>query len=201
MSATNKPSKIYLAGPDVFLPEPLKLAEAKKKICAIHGFEGRFPLDNVIENFNPNKETGLRISQANEVLISECDSVIAHITPFRGPSADVGTAYEMGFARARGLTVCAYSNDASSFADRTAISSGPLSRKVSCGALLDRDGLEVEEFDMVDNLMLEGGVLASGGLVAINDVPAAERYTNLNGFEQCVIHLRQLVERGVALRN
>ena len=28
-----------------------------------------------------------------------CDAMIVNLTPFRGPSADVGSAYEMGFMR------------------------------------------------------------------------------------------------------
>ena len=37
--------KIYLAGPDVFLPEAEAMAAAKKQLCAAHGFEGVFPTD------------------------------------------------------------------------------------------------------------------------------------------------------------
>ena len=31
---------LYLAGPDVFTPEPVKLGEAKKVICERHGLRG-----------------------------------------------------------------------------------------------------------------------------------------------------------------
>ena len=52
----------------------------------------------------------MQISAGNEELIRSCRLLIANLTPFRGPSADVGTAYEIGFARALKLPVYAYSN-------------------------------------------------------------------------------------------
>jgi hypothetical protein len=58
-----------------------------------------------------------------ERIMRTCDAVILNLTPFRGPSADVGSAYEMGFMRALGRPIFAYSNDDRSFiASR---SSGP----------------------------------------------------------------------------
>jgi nucleoside 2-deoxyribosyltransferase len=41
--------------------------------------------------------------------------MIVNLTPFRGPSADVGSAYEMGFMRALGRPIFAYSHDARPF--------------------------------------------------------------------------------------
>ena len=38
------------------------------------------------------------------------DLVIANMTPFRGPSMDVGTAVELGYSFARGLPVFGYTN-------------------------------------------------------------------------------------------
>ena len=37
--------RAYLAGPDVFFPNPVEIGAAKKAICAEHGLEGVFPLD------------------------------------------------------------------------------------------------------------------------------------------------------------
>ena len=60
---------IYLAGPEVFLPEPVKAGEDKKDLIE-HVNEqhdwpfrlvGLYPLDNEIPNFGPDRETGLRI--------------------------------------------------------------------------------------------------------------------------------------------
>ena len=103
--------RVYLAGPDVFLPNALAFAAAKRELCAKHGFIGVSPFDNEIKpSLLPKHEAALRISVANEDMIRTCGLMIANMTPFRGPSADVGTAYEMGFARALGLPVFAYTN-------------------------------------------------------------------------------------------
>ena len=95
----------YLAGPDVFLPEARQWAERKKAICARHGLIGVSPLDPLPDQ--PSDWAALpewqRIALRNETQIRGCDAMIANLTPFRGPSADVGTVYEVGFVRALGL--------------------------------------------------------------------------------------------------
>ena len=46
------------------------------------------------------------------------DAIIANLTPFRGPGADAGTVYELGYMAGRGKLCLGYSNDPSSYADR-----------------------------------------------------------------------------------
>ena len=41
--------RVYLAGPDVFLPTATALAAAKKKLCATYGFEGLVPTDKKLD--------------------------------------------------------------------------------------------------------------------------------------------------------
>ena len=43
------------------------------------------------------------------------DAIIANLTPFRGPSADAGTVYELGYMAGRGKLCLAYSNDPSPY--------------------------------------------------------------------------------------
>jgi nucleoside 2-deoxyribosyltransferase len=50
----------------------------------------------------PPAERGLSISRCMEPIIRNCDGMTVNLTPFRGPSADAGSAYEMGFMRALG---------------------------------------------------------------------------------------------------
>ena len=38
--------KVYLAGPDVFLPDAIETGRAKVDLCAAYGLTGRFPLEN-----------------------------------------------------------------------------------------------------------------------------------------------------------
>ena len=39
------------------------------------------------------------------------DAIIANLTPFRGPSADAGTVYELGYMAGRGKLCLGYCND------------------------------------------------------------------------------------------
>jgi len=175
---------VYLAGPDVFLPDPAARAAALKEICARHGLDGVSPLDALADE--PAAWSGLpealRIARRNEAHIRACQALIANLTPFRGPSADVGTVLEVGFARALGLPVFAWSNDARPFAERTRAFLGAAGR-------CDAEGLLVEDFALADNLMIEGAVLASGGTLTLGDVPASARWRDLGAFVRCVAAL------------
>ena len=41
--------KIYLAGPEVFLPDALAIGRRKRDICERHGVTGLYPLDNAVD--------------------------------------------------------------------------------------------------------------------------------------------------------
>src|SRR6476620_7652217 len=49
MSARASRHRIYLAGPEVFLPNAREVGEGKRRIAAEAGFEGVFPLDNALD--------------------------------------------------------------------------------------------------------------------------------------------------------
>jgi nucleoside 2-deoxyribosyltransferase len=116
-----------------------------------------------------------------------CDAMIVNLTPFRGPSADVGSAYEMGFMRALDRPIFGYSNDGRSFFDRVNASCGGAIRRRPSGGHEDADGMAIEPFALHDNLMLAGGVIASGGCIVAESTRHADRYTSLGAFERCVV--------------
>jgi nucleoside 2-deoxyribosyltransferase len=168
--------RIYLAGPEVFLPDAAVVGERKKARAARHGFAGVFPLD-------AGAPPGWRaISSANEALIRSCGAVVANLSPFRGPSADPGTAFELGFARALGLPCFGYSASEADLAQRV-----PMGWRGEDGRLRDQEGLEIEEFGLADNLMLEGAIAASGG--AMVRLPAADPWHDLEPFEACLAEM------------
>jgi len=187
---------MYLAGPEVFLPSPDAVAAAKKSLCRAYGFEGVFPLDADIDltGLAP-REMALRISLGNENLIRSCSLLVANMTPFRGPSADVGTAYEMGFARGIGRLVLAYTNVDDRFAERTAAMVRGGARRRGDVAVDERD-MTIEPFGLRDNLMLEGGVVAGGAEVFAVDAGPDEMFTDLRGFEACLRRARELTGAG-----
>lgn len=101
------------------------------------------------------------IRAANMGLIKESDAIIANMTPFRGVSMDVGTAYEMGAAAALGKIVVGYTTDPRSFVEK--IKAGFKVVRGADGRLRDGEGMAVEEFGaeegkgLVDNLMMACG--------------------------------------------
>jgi nucleoside 2-deoxyribosyltransferase len=182
-----KPIRIYLAGPEVFLLNAKEVGEQKKTLCRKYGFEGVFPLDNKVDTHDKNaREAGLCISAVNEELIKTCDLIVANLTPFRGPSADVGTVYEMGFAHGLGKKTFAYTNTAEPFTERTTKALEHKVNRASDGKLRDRHGMFVEENQLIDNLMIDGCVKMSKGQVVVEAAPIGELYTYLNGFEKCL---------------
>src|SRR3954469_8431876 len=138
--------KIYLAGPDVFLPDAVEIGRRKAAICARHGVSGLYPLDNVVDLAAAG--ASLAIFKGNEAMMQRADAIIANLTPFRGPSADAGTVYELGYMAGRGKQCFAYSNDASSYVERVA------AKRSRDSQLLDSNGLVVEDLGLADNLML-----------------------------------------------
>lgn len=191
--------KVYLAGPEVFLPDALDMAARKKAICAAHGLTGVFPVDAHPDFAAPgDDERYMRIYLRNEAHIRDCNALIANLTPFRGPSADAGTVYELGFARALGRAVFGYANTTRDFAARTLAFLGPRARRRAApdGApdagdaatvWEDDEGLSLEAFGLHDNLMIDGGIRAAGGvLVAQEPPPGADRWRDLTAFEAAV---------------
>src|SRR5476651_1092258 len=108
--------KVYLAGPDVFLPDAVDLGRRKTGLCTRHGLTGLYPLDNAVDL--AASDASLRIFRGNENMMIEADAIIANLTPFRGPSADAGTVYELGYMAGRGELCLGYSNDPSIYAKR-----------------------------------------------------------------------------------
>jgi nucleoside 2-deoxyribosyltransferase len=152
---------VYLAGPDVFLPDAADVGRRKVEICARHGLTARFPLDAAIsgEGLDPEAHAFV-IAQANEEMIRGSAMVLANISPFRGPSLDPGTAFEIGFARAMGLRAFGYSCREMPFAARTIYYSG-----MEDDAERDVHDYLIERFGLVDNLMIDSAISASGGKI------------------------------------
>lgn len=175
----------------MFLPDPHAVADEKKALCAAHGFEGVFPLDVDLDlaGMEP-RDQAMKISAANEALIRGCQLVIANMTPFRGPSADVGTSYEMGFARGLGLPVFAYTNASARFAERVSAAIPGGARPGADGDLADDCGMTIEPFGLRENLMLECAIAASGAEIAVHGADEERLFTDLTAFEECVRRAR-----------
>jgi nucleoside 2-deoxyribosyltransferase len=172
---------IYLAGPDVFLPDAVEIGRRKVELCAGCGLIGLYPLDNAIDL--SAHDASLQIYRGNEAMMDAADAVIANLTPFRGPGADAGTVYELGYMAGRGKLCLGYSNVPGSYSGRV----GKMTKIVSKdGRLIDADGLTVEDFGLADNLMIVHGLDLHGcALVTPREMPA-DIWRDLTSFEACV---------------
>lgn len=189
MSSLNR-TRIYLAGPEVFLPDALAIGAEKCRLAADAGFEGLFPLDASLDLAGLSKaEAARRIALANEALMRSADAIIANLTPFRGASMDSGTAYEVGFMRALGKTVLGYTNAGGDYASRARnYRSGP-QLPYDC----DRADLDVEDFGLAENLMIAIAVHESGADVASSEISGRDRMADLGGFRECLGQLQKLM--------
>ncbi len=177
------PPKVYLAGPDVFLPEPAKRADAQRHICARHGLLAITPMD--LAPHEDERPDAAAIARRNEAHIRQCDAVLANLTPFRGPGADAGTVYEVGFARALGRPVFGYACASGDYASRVRTMLGAGER--------DAQGLEIEDFGLFENLMISCGIEASGGFMLAEH--AAHPWADLSVFERCAEQAAAVLRR------
>jgi len=185
-----KPPRIYLAGPEVFLPDARAAGARKEALCRAHGFVGVFPLDAQIALAGLTKfEQARRISASNEALIRSCDLLVANLTPFRGVSADAGTAFEVGFMRALGRPVLGYTNVPDDYARRARTYRALSPHPADC----DGPNIDIEDFDLADNLMIEIAIQASGSRLVRVEAAPGERMTDLRGFVLCLAEARRLI--------
>lgn len=151
--------KLYLAGPDVFRADAKAIAARKKALCARYGFEGLDPLDQDPPTGLCPAETASAIFRANSALMRRADGIVADLSPFRGPSADPGTVFELGFMTGLGKPAFGYSTSVEPFLQRTAAICGV--RGVD-GEWRDADGLVIEPFGLRDNLMIDRALAVAG---------------------------------------
>lgn len=145
---------IYLAGPAVFRPDAAAVARRLHALCADSGCEGLFPGDAEVETGLHGAVRAQAILAANLALLRRADGVLADCTPFRGPSVDPGTAFEIGHAVARGIPVAGWSAVRVDYRLRV-----PGATRGASG-WCDRDGLAVEDFGLADNLMIAASLIA-----------------------------------------
>ncbi|WP_291866072.1 nucleoside 2-deoxyribosyltransferase [Bradyrhizobium sp.] len=172
--------KIYLAGPDVFLPDAAGIGRRKAEICARHGLIGLYPLDNAIGL--SARDASLDIFRGNEAMMIEADAIIADLTPFRGPGADAGTVYELGFMAGRGKFCLGYCNDPMLYAERVRKFT---TVKKQSGRLADADGLAIEDFGLSDNLMIIHALDLHGCALLTPGQAPADPWHDLTTFEAC----------------
>lgn len=178
---TTNITTMYLAGPDVFLPDAIAIGQRKRELCIQHGFTGHYPLDNAIDLAAP--DASLQIFRANQALMDQADAIVANLTPFRGPSADAGTVYELGYMAGKGKHCFGYCNVASIYADRVRVAGAVT---VDGAHLVDAEGLTVEDFGHADNLMMIHALEQYGAPLLTPARTPVDIWHDLACFEACL---------------
>jgi nucleoside 2-deoxyribosyltransferase len=134
--------KIYFAGPDVFFPN------YPEKIREIQALGAKYNFSPLCPGESPETDPTV-IYQKNLALIEEAHGLIANLNPFRGQEPDSGTAFEVGYALAKGKWIIGYLTDLRDL--KTKIHSkvkGPQS------SVILPDGSIAEDFGLPVNLTL-----------------------------------------------
>lgn len=141
--------KCYVAGPDVFRQDALEYLESVREFLASKGLEALIPLDNEVSFDGDKTSIAEAIYYGNIDMIDKADVVLANIQPFRGDHMDPGTAFEIGYAVAKGKKVYAYSTYA-----HTTIAERIEGNILPNDTHLDVHGMLVEDFNLSENLMI-----------------------------------------------
>lgn len=182
----NTQPKLYLAGPEVFRSDAIEYARTQRDLCVQYGFVGLHPMDNNIDLSDSSMRTATRIYRGDIGQIKACDIVIANCNAFRGALIDDGTAYELGYGNALGKPTYGYIErllpEQELLQERCVFTTLPDGRKV------DQDGfLLVDDFGTSINLMMQCGMLDSGGRLVEGD------------FETCLKAIRHDLDSGTLL--
>ncbi|MDQ0504307.1 nucleoside 2-deoxyribosyltransferase [Xanthobacter agilis] len=186
--------KLYLAGPEVFLDDAREIGRRKLELCERFGFSGLFPIDGEPLLVDDAGTLARAIFANNLALMRTADAVLANLTPFRGVSADPGTAFEVGFAFALGKPVAAYSNVPGQLLHRAHAAIGHAAIGAAGAGSAHTflaDGLHVEDFGHFDNLMLAEALEASRLPVVQAQTPTADPFRDLSLFEQTLTALAE----------
>ena len=182
----NTQPKLYLAGPEVFRPDAIEYAQTQRSLCVQYGFIGLHPMDNNVDLSDSSMRTATGIYRGDIGQIKACDIVMANCNAFRGALIDDGTAYELGYGNALGKPTYGYIErllpEQELLQERCVFTTLPDGRKV------DQDGfLLVDDFGTSINLMMQCGMLDSGGRLVAGD------------FETCLKAIRHDLDHGTLL--
>lgn len=188
--------KIYLCGPEVFLPNAKEVLARKAQVCLSIGWEGLSPLDNEIPpNASSPHQRARAIYEGNVSMMDQADAIIANITPFRGPHMDPGTAFEIGYMVSKGKPVMLYTQETRPLVDRVSDWSGPEGTRIDGGQVRDKNGHAIENFGLMENLMIEPGAFTDSHASQTLVVPPAfkDAFVCEVGFVAAVFRLQSLL--------
>jgi nucleoside 2-deoxyribosyltransferase len=183
------PKTVYLAGPEVFLPEGIALIRQKAALCARYGFVANIPSDKSLDSRKAAGPTQIsrKIYQANVETMKTSDFGICDLTPFRGPSADAGTVFELGLMTGLGKPVFGYTNVPGDYLDRIGLKQAfPDPSAPATMIWRDENGWHIEDYGNADNLMIDSAIALGGAEMIRGSASFPARFDDLRGFELCL---------------
>lgn len=165
---------VYLAGPEVFLPDSLHAGNFLKAQISLFNkhylkdspylLKGIYPFDSEYEPKNMDFNDGFNIFEGNTKIMDKSSAVIANMVKFRGPGIDEGTAFEIGYMHAQNKIIVGYYDEKPFYINPQ--NNRDLIEKVKeeMGGVkesLDKHGALIEPFEMTDNLMVVAPVMGN----------------------------------------
>jgi nucleoside 2-deoxyribosyltransferase len=148
---------LWLAGPEVWLPDHEAQAARQRALCLESGLEA------IVPTLMPPGEGGDEMEArqfyaARMAQLRQADAAIVNLTPFRGPSADTATVFEAGVLAGLGRPIFAYLNVTSEVeAEYVARVDTMLGATLEpTGAWRDGDGCLIEDHGLPETVMLWG---------------------------------------------
>ncbi len=151
-----------------------------KMLCREFGLVGVAPLDNQIglETMPLGKALLAHIVRADIALMDTLEAAVFCLDGIRrGPEMDAGTAFEIGYMKARGKPISGWTRDPRSYSAKVAdffqttygealVTAAASSTGGTSGMLRDPDGILVHSEGCVQNAMVHVGIELAGGTVS-----------------------------------
>jgi nucleoside 2-deoxyribosyltransferase len=172
---------LWLAGPEIWLPDHEAQAARQRALCLEAGLEAltpsRLPPDKGGDEMAAREFYAGRMAQ-----LRQADAAVVNLTPFRGPSADTATVFEAGVLAGLGRPIFAYMNVASEVeAEYVARVDTTVGATMDpAGVWRDGDGCVIEDNGLPETVMLWGE--ARKLFVIVTQNPLGD----LTGLELCL---------------
>lgn len=158
----------YLAGTEIFYTNTLETQKLYHELCDKYGIIGLYPSDIALDDEYKDyvaKDNSLHEMEKQFFYhdlnhIKRSDIIIANLNNYRGDEPDSGTAVECGLAYGYGKRCFAFIDDTRPMIERFK----GVTKTNTDGALTDKDGYSIENFDMPLNLMFSDFTIFKGSL-------------------------------------
>ena len=181
---------VFLSGPDLWFPDAAEHLARKAAMCEQVGVTALIGRGDDMVETEPSEAMAREIYASVLERLRSADAVIVNLTPWRGPNADAGTAFEAGFAAALGKPVFAYLNvtaeDEADYRGRVEAVIGAAPDEE--GRWRDLDEGEIEDFALPENVMLWAEARRFFVIVT------ADPWHDLTGLEMCLEAMRMYAD-------